>query len=330
MGLRIKRKEEEVVLDAPSIFSTFGSINLPTKEIRMRTQIRNMTKADIDRVGEILYEAYNGVASKHGYAQKMQSVQVGRSWAWAMLHHGPRELLIAEVENRVAGICCLNPRGDLGGVGPVAVDPYFQGHGIGRELMHALLKRAESLQSLRLIQEAFNPASFSMYYSLNFMPVENLLDLFLNEGIEQRLDLYNNVSELTARDLDAVYKYDNPRSKVDRRTDLAYYINWGKIFVYRDQSQIRGFLACLPGSESVQLGPLLTEGEEEAKCLFQHALIIFKERCCRTRVMARDYLLVKTLKELGFKLYSIDILMVRGAWRPCQYVEAFGIFPEGV
>jgi ribosomal protein S18 acetylase RimI-like enzyme len=288
-----------------------------------------MARTDLDRVGEILFEAFNAGASKHGYAPRMQSVQEGTSWAWAMLRHGPNELLIAEVENRAVGICCLNPRGVHGGVGPVAVDPSFQGQGIGRQLMNALLKRTEGLQSVRLFQEAFNPASFSLYYSLNFMPVAELLDLFLNTGERKRVDLSSTVSELTAKDLDAVSTYDIPRSKLDRRKDLAYYVQWGKVFVHRYQSQIRGFLACLPGSRSVQLGPLVAEGEEEAQCLFQHAVGVFSERSCQTRVMARDHLLVRTLEGLGFQLYCLNILMVRGSWRPSQYVEAFGRFPEG-
>ena len=289
-----------------------------------------MTKADIDQVGEILYESFNTGAKKHGYAPKMQRVEVGKSWAWAMLNYGSNELLIAEVENRIAGICCLSPRGDLGGVGPVVVSSNFQGYRIGSQLMDALLERAQNQQSLRLIQEAFNPASFSLFYSHNFMPVAILLDLFRVGDAEQRFDKCSYVSELNAKELDAVYMYDSPRSKSDRRKDLEYYIRWGKVFVYRHQSQIRGVLVCLPGSGSVQLGPLLAEGEDEACSLFQHALAYYNDRYCQTRVMARDFRLVKTLLGFGFKVYCLNNLMVRGAWRPSQYIEAFGIFPEGV
>ena len=296
----------------------------------MKAQIRNMTAADTDRVGEMLYEAFNAGASKHGYARKMHRVETGKAWAWSLFHYGSNDLLIADVENCVAGICCLNPRGDLGGVGPVVVDPNFQGYRIGSGLMEALLMRAASRQSLRLIQEAYNPASFSLFYSFDFMPVASLLDLFLEKGGGQRLEPCSYVTELTAKEMDAVQGYDGPRSRSDRRKDLAYYARWGKVFVYRHQSQIRGFLACIPGSGAVQLGPLLAEGEEEAGCLFRHAAAVYEGRDCQTRVMARDHALVRTLMGCGFKLYCLDNLMVRGAWRPGRHVEAFGIFPEGV
>jgi hypothetical protein len=296
----------------------------------MYPQIRDMAKADIDRVGEILYEGFTDVAAKYGYAPAMSSVQDGKSWAWAMFHHGASEGVVAEVENRVVGVIFLNRRGDVGGAGPEAIDLNFQGKIVASQLMDALIERAVGLSSLRCIQEAFNPRSFSFQYRYNFMPVADLLDLFLNEKTKQSLALHSNVSELSAADVDSVCAYDMPRSKFDRRKDLAYYIRWGKVLVYRDQAQIRGYLACLPGSGTVQLGPLLAEGEEEAECLFRHALAVFKDRPCRTRVMARDFHLSRSLMNLGFKLYCMSFLMVRGNWRPSQYVEAFGRFPEGV
>ncbi|MGA2222959.1 MAG: GNAT family N-acetyltransferase [Syntrophobacteraceae bacterium] len=291
-----------------------------------------MTKSDIPRVGEILYEGFNSVASKYGYTPQMHSIQDGTTWAWAMFRHGPSERLVAELENRVVGMTCLNPRGLLGGFGPIVVDPHFQGKGIARELLHTVLKRADNLQGLRCVQEAYNPITFSLLYSFNYMPVANLLVLFLTGEVKHKLDPCNNISTLTANDLDELHMYDNPRSKFDRRTDFSYCIKWGKVFVYRYQSQIRGFMACISGSTSVQLGPLVAEGEEEAECLFRHALMVFKGRHCRTHVMARNHVLVKGLMELGFKLYCIDMLMVRGSgsWYPSQYVETFGTFPEGV
>jgi GNAT superfamily N-acetyltransferase len=296
----------------------------------MSAKIRDMAKTDVGRVGEILYEAFRLNASKYGYALQVQNAQEGKSWAWAMLHHGPRECLVAEVENRVVGMTCLNPRGDLGGHGPTAIDPSFQGKGVARELMQAVFKRAEGLPSTRCVQEAFNPTGFSFVYSFNYMPVATILDVFLDGGAEIGLDADSSISELAATDLDAICMYDHPRSGLDRRPDFAYYARWGKVFVYRGGSQIRGFLACLPGSRAVQLGPLLAEGEEEAEHLFRHALVLFGKRYCRTRVMARDHFLVRALEGLGFKIYCVGILMVRGPWRPGQCVEAFGVFPEGV
>lgn len=305
------------------------------REIRLqgdtvKTRIRDMARTDLNRAGEILFEAFSVAASRHGYAPRINSVEEGISWAWAILRHGPHEVLIADIDNQVAGLCCLNKRGVNGGVGPVAVDPSFHRHGIGRQLMEALLRRADHLQSVRLFQEAFNPASFALYYMLGFMPVAELLDLLVMAGEQKGMEPCSKVNESTETELDEVCMYDMPRSGFDRKSDLAYFFKWGKVFVYRDRSTVRGYLACLPGKQSVQLGPLIAEGEEEARCLFQHAINIYSDRSSQTRVMARDRMLVMALKEIGFTLYCVDLLMVRGSWRPGKYIEAFGRFPEGI
>jgi GNAT superfamily N-acetyltransferase len=298
--------------------------------MNVQINIRNMTRADLERVGEILFEAFNSGASKHGYAPIMRGAQEGVAWAWFMFRHGGGEFLIAEAEGRAAGICCLNKRGNFGGIGPVAIDPSYQGCGIGKKLMDAVLEKAEDLHSIRLFQEAFNATSFSLYYSLNFVPVAILLDLFLNGDQLKSAALSDMVSDLTTGDLDSVHLFDHPRSKVDRQADLAFYAKWGKVFSYKSESRIQGFLACLPGSRSVQLGPLGAETEAVALCLFNHALGVFKGRPCQARVMAKDLLLTRGLQVLGFKLYCLNTLMVKGAWRPGQYIETFGRFPEGV
>lgn len=289
-----------------------------------------MTKADIDRVGEILYVAFTAVATKYGYAQIMQSVQEGKSWAWAMFHYDPSEALVAEADNCVVGAVFLNRRGDRGGAGPMVIDPNFQGTTVTAMLMDAFIERSKSLSSIRVIQETFNIKSFSLLYAYDFLPVAELLDLYLTKNTGRNSVLHGNISELTARDLDEICTYDMPRSLFDRRKDLAYFIRWGKVLAYKNQGRICGFLACLPGTGSVQLGPLLADGEEEAESLFLHAVSVFKDKTCRTRVMARDSHCAKVLLKSGFRMYCMAIIMVRGAWRPGRYVEAFGRFPEGV
>lgn len=297
---------------------------------RALPRMRHMSKPDLPRVGEILFEAFAAGASRHGYRPSINSREQGTSWAWALLHHGPSELLIAEVDDRIVGICCLNPRGAHAGVGPVAVDPSFQGYGVGRHLMKGLLQRASGLQSVRLFQEAFNPASLSLYQSFDFVPVAELQDLSLEQKERTKAESSGPIQALSEKDLEELFAYDLERSKLDRRTDLVYYRKWGKVLVCREESRIRGFLACLPGSRSVQLGPLLAEGEEEALSLFRAAIGVFTGRACHTRIMARDVRLASGLTELGFHLYCKNMLMVRGTWRPGRCVEAFGSFPEGV
>ena len=117
----------------------------------MELRIRDMTRADVDRAGAILFEAFTSGASKRGYAPRMHDVAEGKTLAWTMLRHGPSVNLVAEVEGRAVGLCSLNPRGKLAGIGPMAIDPGFQGKGVAGKLLAAILARAPDLEA--------NPAS---------------------------------------------------------------------------------------------------------------------------------------------------------------------------
>jgi hypothetical protein len=125
-------------------------------------------------------------------------------------------------------------------------------------------------------------------------------------------------------------RYDTPRSNYDRRVDLSLYLRWGQVLVLEHGAVIDGYLACLPTAESVQFGPLVAHSEAAAQCLFQHAIPLYPDRIQQTRIMARDQRLAAALRRAGFRLYCVDLLMVRGAWRPGRCVEAFGRFPEGI
>ena len=294
-------------------------------------QIRNMIKGDIERVGEIIYEGFQALGLKYGYHSNIENVDEGKLLAWALFHHGPAERLVAEVDNRVVGTTCLSIRGNFGGLGPTVVDPNSEARGVGSKLIDSVIKRDERVKEVRTIIEAFNPAVFSLlYFKLNFVPVCDLLDVYLSKSGQLQLNSCENVSQISSDELDEICMYDRTRSKLDRRPDLKYYINWGKVLVYREKAKIKGFLACLPGPRWVQLGPLVAEGEAEAECLFQHALAVYNGKSFRSRVMIKDNGFVKALKDFGFKIYCINLVMVRGSWRPNKYVEAFGIFPEAV
>ena len=195
--------------------------------------------------------------------------------------------------------------------------------------MSHILENKKKYKSVRIIQEAFNPASFSLYYSLRFKPAEILLELFLENEVESSLGSIQSVKELTLEGIDAVNEYGISRCNINRQTDLTYYVNWGKVFAYQKGIQIRGFLACLAGTESVALGPFITEEEEDAVILLKHALSAYKGRHIRTRVNAKNNFLIDKLKKLGFKLFCVDNLMVHGEWSLNQCVEGYGFFPEG-
>lgn len=295
----------------------------------MDIRIREMTGNDIERVAEIIFDAFTASAAKFGVAPRVHSRQEALAWVWTMHRHRPSRPIVAEADRRIVGFTVLHPRGDIGGCGPFVSDPHSGSRGIGGRLTSEVLKMANGLHSVRCFQEAFNPTSFSMLYSRGFLPVAHLLDLVREDASIAETYLASDVCKATKDEIDELVEYDKARSGSDRRPDLEYYVRWGKVFCYREPSRILGYLACLPGAASVQLGPLVAESEEEAGCLYRHALAVFKGKSCRTIVMAKNAELVKGLLMDGFKIYCLSNLMVHGDWRPSQCVESLSIFPEG-
>jgi GNAT superfamily N-acetyltransferase len=83
--------------------------------------------------------------------------------------------IVAETPSRIVGACFLDESDEVHGLGPIVVDPEFQGVGIGRRLMKAVLNHSGRSSPVRLTQDAFNITSISLYASLGFRVRETLM-----------------------------------------------------------------------------------------------------------------------------------------------------------
>jgi hypothetical protein len=76
--------------------------------------------------------------------------------------------VVAERDGEVVGSNFLDERDEIRGVGPISVNPQVQGSGAGRMLMEAVIERGRGARGVRLLQDAFNPVSMSLYTALGF------------------------------------------------------------------------------------------------------------------------------------------------------------------
>jgi GNAT superfamily N-acetyltransferase len=130
--------------------------------------IRSATAADVEACGRIIYEAFRGIAEQHRFPPDFPSVEAATELARSFISHPAIYGVVAERAGRVVGCNFLDERDPIRGVGPITVDPRFQGWGIGRRLMQAVLERGRDAASIRLLQDAFNTRSISLYASLGF------------------------------------------------------------------------------------------------------------------------------------------------------------------
>ena len=134
----------------------------------MTIHIRTATPSDTEACGRIIYEAFQGIAGRHGFSPDFPAVEAGTRLAQSFIAHPKIFGVVAEQDGRVVGSNFLSEGDDIRGVGPITVDPRAQGGGIGRRLMEAVLERGSGAAGIRLLQDAFNMGSLALYASLGF------------------------------------------------------------------------------------------------------------------------------------------------------------------
>jgi GNAT superfamily N-acetyltransferase len=83
---------------------------------------------------------------------------------------------------RIVGFNFLSERDPIRAIGPIVTDPAVQGHGVGGQLMQAVLERARGARGIRLLQETYNVHSLSLYAALGFDPKELWSMVFVRAG----------------------------------------------------------------------------------------------------------------------------------------------------
>lgn len=139
-------------------------------------ELRAATHSDRDACARILYEAFKTIAERHGFPPVWAPEKTSAYMDYLIGH--PDIFGVVAVQNgRVVGFSFLWRFNPIRGIGPICVDPAFQGRALGRQLMTACLDEAQGSTGVRLVQEAFNTASLSLYASLGFAVKEFLVQV---------------------------------------------------------------------------------------------------------------------------------------------------------
>src|SRR5215211_6001252 len=134
----------------------------------MSIQIREMKQEDVERCGTICYEAFKTISEQHNFRPDFPEPQAGIQLAEALFSNPGIFSVVAEQDEQVIGSNHLLEYDAIRAVGPITVDPSAQAKGAGRMLMQAVIERGKGSAGIRLVQDAFNTASLSLYASLGF------------------------------------------------------------------------------------------------------------------------------------------------------------------
>jgi Predicted acetyltransferase len=136
--------------------------------------IRPIANADTEACGQIIYEAFRRFHNRHQFPRDFPTLEDAVQLAGLFVDHPTIFGVVAEIDGRVVGSNFLDERNSIRGVGPITVAPDVQERGVGRQLMGAVLERGRGAAGIRLMQDAFNMLSLSLYASLGFEVKEPL------------------------------------------------------------------------------------------------------------------------------------------------------------
>lgn len=141
----------------------------------IKMNLREINTEDTNKIGEIIYEAFRSIGEKHNFPIDFPNIEAGRGMAEIVINNPDIYGVVAEENGEIVGSNFLWEQDEIVGVGPITIAPELQSNGVGRKLMQAVIKRGKNAPGIRLVQDAFNSTSMSLYASLGFEVVEPLV-----------------------------------------------------------------------------------------------------------------------------------------------------------
>ena len=202
----------------------------------MDIRLRPHTAGDIPEIGRILFAAFKSIAQQHNFPLDFPTAEGADHAAKLFAGHPQFFGRVAEVDGRIVGSNFLDERDAVGAVGPITVDPAYHGRGVGRRLMEAIIERGVAREGgrVRLVQDAFNTTSMSLYTSLGF-DVKEPLALMMGNPLSDRLPAGAAVRAMREEDLPACAELCRRVHGIERTNELRDAIKmFGPLVMVRD------------------------------------------------------------------------------------------------
>ncbi len=283
--------------------------------------IRPATPADTEACGQIIYQAFCGIADRHNFPHDFPSAAAAAQMAQMAINSPDVVGFAAEEDGKFVGSNFLWKQNSVAGVGPITVNPNVQSKGVGRKLMQAVVEAGRDADGIRLVQDAFNTTSMSLYASLGFDVVEPLVIMegnLTNAAVASSVE----VRPLEEKDFDACGELCRRVHGFDRNNELKQITKMFPAFVAVRENRI---VAYASAPIFWQMNHAVAEGAEAMQTLLSGAANALAGQPLSFLLPTRQAELFRWCLRQGLQTIKPMSLMSMGA-----YQEPHGCFLPSV
>ena len=266
----------------------------------------------VPELGRICYEAFKDIAESHGFPPDFPSAEFASGVIGMLVGREDFYSVVALVDGRPVGSNFLSLSDATSGVGPITVDRSVQGKGIGRALTQDVIDyaRRNKIQRVRLLQDAFNMGSLSLYTSLGFA-VKDAAALI--QSAPGKPD--DSVRRVVEADLAAIDELSRRIYKTSRRKEAAAAVLGGLSPLLRERhGRVVGYY--IPGA----FGHGVAETEQDALAMVcESARLLSPEAAYFFCPLSQAELYRNALKA-GCRAIKVMNIMAMGPYEPPENV----------
>ncbi len=232
--------------------------------------LREARIEDTTVCGSILFDAFRSIAEKHNFPLDFPTTESARGMAEMVVNNSKVYGVVAEKNGKIVGSNFLWEHDEIKGVGPITIAPEVQSNGVGRKLMEAVIERGKNARGIRLVQDAFNSASLSLYASVGFEVVEPLV---LMEGNLKEPEFAGDVEirRIEENDFDGCADLCRRTHGFDRTNELRQTSGQFESFVALYEGSVVGYASA---PNIWQLNHAVAESFEDMKLTLAGAAIL--------------------------------------------------------
>ena len=203
--------------------------------------LRLARPADANSIAKLIFDSFEALSANYGQASDFESPPADQTrQRLDKLPQCNDFCVVAETEKLLVGVNFIDCHGDIGAIGVLAVLPSFQGQGIGRRLMEAVIEHGKHVgyTSQRLLQAAYNARSMGLYLSMKMVVREHLLNF--NGTVNGKSNPDISIEQGTDNDVEACSTFCQNFYRTGRSREIEEAAAGGNLFIARESRSITG------------------------------------------------------------------------------------------